>query len=97
MRRRGMVRASLALYTTREDIAQLASAPRAIRTGATRLLADYRVDDRGNHRHRRFVPPTLFDIAASIDRRLGAREPRFSAASSTRERPLSAHPPRPSA
>lgn len=39
MRRRGMVRASLAQYTTRDDIAQPASALREIRTGAIRLLA----------------------------------------------------------
>jgi hypothetical protein len=67
-----MVRASLAMYSTREEIAVLGSVLREIRADAERYGALYRIDDRGEYRHARFVPSGLFDVSATVDRLLGS-------------------------
>jgi cysteine desulfurase / selenocysteine lyase len=66
-RRRGMARASLGMYSTREDIALLGSALREIQGDAGRYRGRYRVDDQGDYHHERFLPSGGFDAAATID------------------------------
>jgi selenocysteine lyase/cysteine desulfurase len=72
-RKRGMVRASLALYSTHDDIAALASALRDIQAKADRYRNLYRVDGQGEYRHTRFVPFDLFDVPATVERLLDSR------------------------
>jgi cysteine desulfurase / selenocysteine lyase len=66
-RRRGMVRASLAMHSTPEDIAMLGVALREIQANAHRYRQRYRIDDRGDYCHARFAPADLFDIPATVD------------------------------
>jgi cysteine desulfurase / selenocysteine lyase len=66
-RRRGMVRASLGLYTTADDIARLLSALRKIARDGKRYRALYRIADDGEYRHTAFAPPPHFDVARTID------------------------------
>ncbi|MBK8534062.1 MAG: aminotransferase class V-fold PLP-dependent enzyme [Candidatus Competibacteraceae bacterium] len=71
-RRQGMVRASLGLYTTDEDIAALLGGIRDLRAQPEYYRAQYDADSEGNVHHREFATPTetLFDPAAALDRAL---------------------------
>lgn len=76
---RGMVRASLGLYTTDEDIEALLTGVRDLLARPAHYRALYLADTAGNFHHRTFVTPahTLFDPEAALDRalsRLNARE-----------------------
>jgi cysteine desulfurase/selenocysteine lyase len=68
--RRGMVRASLAMYSSRDDIRELGSALREIQANPGQYRELYSVDDIGEYRHTRFRPPSAFDVSATIDRAL---------------------------
>lgn len=74
-RRRGMVRASLAMYSTRAEIDALGEALREIQSGAGSYRGLYRCDDEGEYHHQRFVPPAVFAVPAEIDRLLGTHLP----------------------
>lgn len=67
---RGMVRASLALHSTPDDIDLLASALSEIRADAGRYRPLYRMDDDGEYRHVHFVPAGAFAIPDEVDRLL---------------------------
>lgn len=71
-RRQGMVRASLGLYTTAEDIETLLAGIRDLRAQPEYYRAQYDVDSEGNFHHRNFATTTetLFDPAAALDRAL---------------------------
>lgn len=76
-RRQGMVRASLGLYTTDEDIAALLAGVRDLLARPDYFRSLYESDTEGNFEHRTFKAPakTLFDPEAALDRalsRLGA-------------------------
>jgi hypothetical protein len=76
-RRQGMVRASLGLYTTDEDIAALLAGVRDLLARPDYFRSLYESDTEGHFEHRTFKAPakTLFDPEAALDRalsRLGA-------------------------
>jgi len=71
--RRGMVRASLAMYSTRADIDGLAAALTDARANAARYRKHYRCDDAGEHRHCSFSPPAAFDVVTEINALVQAR------------------------
>jgi hypothetical protein len=73
-----MVRASLAMYSSPEDIRALGSALRDIQAKAGQYRRLYCVDEHGDYRHTGFRPPSAFDVSATIDRALhrGALERR---------------------
>lgn len=68
----GMVRASLGLYTTAEDIAALLAGLRDLQSRPDFYRAHYTADREGNFYHRTFTAPaeTLFDPEAALDRAL---------------------------
>jgi len=68
----GMVRASLGLYTTADDLAALLAGLHDLRTRPNHYRAQYTVDAEGNFRHRTFNAPaeSLFDPETAIDRAL---------------------------
>jgi selenocysteine lyase/cysteine desulfurase len=68
-RRRGMVRASLGLYTTPEDIAALLAALHRIQARPVSHLGRYRVDETES-RLTGFDPPVEFDLASTVRRSL---------------------------
>ncbi|HRD49080.1 MAG: aminotransferase class V-fold PLP-dependent enzyme [Candidatus Competibacter sp.] len=71
-RRQGMVRASLGLYTTDEDLETLLAGICDLRAQPEYYRARYDADAEGNFHHRDFAAPaaTLFDPAAALDRAL---------------------------
>lgn len=71
---RGMVRASFALYTTREDVDALAAALAEIVARRDELLALYQRLPNGDYRHRewKFDTSTAFSIRAAVDEAIGA-------------------------
>jgi selenocysteine lyase/cysteine desulfurase len=72
--RKGMVRASLGLYTVPEDIDALLAGIDALLADPQGFRARYELADDGVFRHRSFAVPvrTLFDPAAELMRRLRA-------------------------
>ncbi len=74
-RRRGMVRASLGLYSTGEDIDALITGIRDLLDNADAYRRRYRPDARGNYLHRDFSMPSrrLFDPQAELARNLAGR------------------------
>jgi hypothetical protein len=83
-RRRGMVRASLGLYTSRDDVEQLISALRELAREGAGYRAVYRIGDDGEYHHSEFVPAVNFDLAMAIDQSLDARQHGAAATVSTR-------------
>jgi selenocysteine lyase/cysteine desulfurase len=79
-RRRGMVRASLAMYSSPDDIRALGSALREIQANPHRYRELYCLDEHGEYRHKRFRPPDAFDVSATIDRALLRARPGSSVA-----------------
>ena len=71
-RRQGMVRASLGLYTTAEDIEALLAGLRDLQARPEYYRARYDADSAGDFHHRDFTAPaaTLFDPATTLDRAL---------------------------
>ncbi len=71
-RRKGMVRASLGLYTCGDDLDALIAGIDALRADPDGFGARYALDDCDQHRHRGFAPPleTLFDPEAELARHL---------------------------
>ena len=69
---RGMVRASLGLYTTDEDIEALLAGIRDLLARPDHYRALYQADTEGNFHHRTFHAPAeaLFDPEAALDRAL---------------------------
>ena len=76
--RKGMVRASLGLYTVQEDIDALLAGIDALFADPEGFRARYEQVEDGLYRHRSFSVPvqTLFDPAAELMRRLGAVQDR---------------------
>jgi len=72
-RKRGMVRASLAMYSTREDVDALVAALKDIQAHGARYREEYRLDEKGEYRHSQFVPSGTFDIFTTVDRLLESR------------------------
>jgi cysteine desulfurase / selenocysteine lyase len=72
-RRRGMVRASLGLYSMRADVDALASALREIGSHPGRYRTPNRHDDEVGARHEQPAPPAVWQVRAEIDRLLTAR------------------------
>jgi selenocysteine lyase/cysteine desulfurase len=70
---RGMVRASLGLYSTEEDIEALLTGVRDLLAHPDHYRAQYRADGDGNFRHRTFAvaPESLFDPEAVLHQTLG--------------------------
>lgn len=68
-RKQGMVRASLGLYTTDDDIAALITGIRDLLARRDHYRACYEPDEAGNYRHITFKVPaqTLFDPVAALD------------------------------
>lgn len=68
----GMVRASLGLYSTDEDIAALLNGIHDLLANPDHYRAQYQGDDDGNFRHRTFtvLAKSLFDPEALLDRAL---------------------------
>lgn len=68
----GMVRASLGLYSTEEDIEALLAGVRELLARPDHYRARYEADADGNFHHRTFRPPihALFDPEAALDRAL---------------------------
>ena len=68
----GMVRASIGLYTTVDDLAALLAGLHDLRTRPNHYRAQYTVDAEGNFRHRTFNAPaeSLFDPETALDRAL---------------------------
>jgi selenocysteine lyase/cysteine desulfurase len=71
-RRQGMIRASLGLYTTEDDIAALLAGIRDLLARPAHYQALYEPDEDGNFHHRTFHAPaeSLFDPEAALDRAL---------------------------
>jgi hypothetical protein len=65
---RGMVRASLGLYSTEEDIEALLTGVRDLLANPDRYRALYQADGDGNFRHRTFAvsPESLFDPEGAL-------------------------------
>ncbi len=65
---RGMVRASLGLYSTEEDIEALLTGVRDLLANPDRYRAQYQADGDGNFRHRTFAvsPESLFDPEGAL-------------------------------
>lgn len=65
---RGMVRASLGLYSTDEDIEALLTGVRDLLANPDRYRTQYQVDSDGNFRHRTFAvsPESLFDPEGAL-------------------------------
>lgn len=82
--RRGMVRASLGLYTRPEDIAALLTGIGDLLARPAYYQALYQPQSNGNFRHRHFTAPaqTLFDPEAALQRILtdGPLKPQFDSA-----------------
>lgn len=72
-RRRGMVRVSLAMYSSLDDIRFLASALREIQANATQYRQLYYVDNEGEYHHTSFAAGAGFDFLGTVDRLLGLR------------------------
>jgi cysteine desulfurase / selenocysteine lyase len=70
-RRRGMVRVSLAMYSSPDDIRLLGSALREIQANEGQYRGLYHVDDEGEHRHTSFGAGTAFEVPRTVDRLLG--------------------------
>lgn len=70
---RGMVRASLGLYSTEEDIEALLTGVRDLLAHPDHYRAQYQADGDGNFRHRTFAvaPESLFDPEAVLHQTLG--------------------------
>ncbi|MBZ4195055.1 MAG: aminotransferase class V-fold PLP-dependent enzyme [Candidatus Contendobacter sp.] len=68
----GMVRASLGLYSTAEDVAALLTGLRDLQSRPDFYRAHYAADTAGNCHHRTFTAPAelLFDPEAALDRAL---------------------------
>ncbi len=69
---RGMVRASLGLYSTDEDIEALLTGVRDLLAHPDHYRAQYQVDNDGNFHHRTFAvsADALFDLEATVERTL---------------------------
>lgn len=74
-RRQGMVRASLGLYTTEDDLAVLLAAIDALREAPERYRVQYDLHADGSYVHRALRAPaaTLFDPGQVLSERLAAR------------------------
>lgn len=73
----GMVRASLGLYTTEDDIAALLTGVRDLLARPDYYHDQYQLDAKGNFHHRAFSVPaeTLFDPEAALERALARLNP----------------------
>jgi cysteine desulfurase / selenocysteine lyase len=72
-RRRGMVRASLAMYSSPDDIRLLGSALREIQANARQYRELYHVDDQGEYHHGSFRAEAGFEVPGTVDRLLSLR------------------------
>lgn len=67
---RGMVRASFGIFTTPEDVTQLAVAVRQISENSELIRSHYEHLGDGNFRHRTFRPNAMFDLRSCVEREL---------------------------
>lgn len=76
-RRQGMVRASIGLYTTQEDLDTLETAIDSILRDPDRYTRNYRFDELGNYEHTSSHPSAqaLFDPEAELTRQLAHAAP----------------------
>lgn len=72
-RRRGMVRASLAMYSTRDDVDQLVVALQDLAQHQAEYRKQYVIDGEGVYQHAKFKPTPAFNLGATVERMLNAR------------------------
>jgi cysteine desulfurase / selenocysteine lyase len=70
--KRGMIRASLGLYSTRADIDALVSGLHDIQKNARRYQKEYYIDDNLDYFSEKFRSKPAFDVVSAVDRALMA-------------------------